>query len=113
MAAIADFWVSLSPDTQALVQGALLMLLLQAYKWLGQRISWLPALKDAEPRMKQFVVAVTAFLFAVATMPEQGSSLEALIRAWLEHMGGAIGSHQVLTAYINQPIAERRAEAND
>jgi len=109
MAAIADFWVSLSPDTKALVQGAFLMLLLQAYKWAGQRISWLPSLKDAEPRLKQFVVAACAFLVAVATLPDEGATLEALIRAWLTQMSGAIGSHQILTHFVNQPIARAKA----
>jgi len=111
MTAIADMWTGLSPDSQAIAQGVLLMLLLQGYKWLQVKFPGLPDLKSAEPRLKQFVVAVCAFLFALAALPVGGTNAD-LIQLWIEHMVGAVTSHQLLSAYINKPLEIARTKAN-
>ena len=108
MSAIAETWNGFSPDMRVLVQGIILMLALQGYKWLQKRVPALPDLKSAEPRIKQFVVAVGAFLLALVALPEAATGAD-ILQLWLGHIAAAIGGHQVLTYFVNKPLARKRA----
>jgi len=108
MSAIADVWTGLSPEMRAIAQGVILMLALQGYKWLQKRTPGLPNLKEAEPRIKQFVVAVGGLLLALAAFPAGGTGAD-LVQLWLTHIVAAISSHQVLTQFVNVPLARKRA----
>lgn len=107
MSGIAEAWVALSPTAQALFQGFALMLLLQAYKWLEKRIGWLPSLKDAEPRLKQGIVALCALLAACIEAPADAQFID-MLSAWIATTLGAIGGHQGLMHFINRPLERKR-----
>ena len=110
MSAIAEVWVALSPTTQALLQGVALMLLVQGYKGAAKRIPKLPPLQNAEPRLKQAIVAFCALLVAWWAAPE-GATWVSILLDWAGSLTSAITSHQALTAWINEP-AKRAREAN-
>ena len=107
MSAIAEAWVALPLTLQALLQGVALMLLVQAYKGAAKRILWLPPLQDAEPRLKQAIVALCALLVAWHFAPEGATWLE-IVLEWAGSLTAAITSHQGLSAWINKPAERAR-----
>ena len=109
---MADFWVGMDPQARAVVQGVALAALLQAYKGLSRRVSWLPPLYRAEPRLKLAVVAAAALLVTAGTVPAE-EGVAAVAVAWLTQLGTSVLGHQTLKQFLNVPMAESRAESED